>query len=143
MVKKLDSKAISITPKRSGTATISYKQKGMTKHFTIKVLAYKSPAKTLKVGKHNYAKLFKSTSFANSWGVYGVPGKIKIKPASGWHVSSWRGTRHLGVADPAWGSACVNPPARADRLGRGAGRRLAFVGWGWYCQRIEIVYRAM
>ena len=75
MVKKLDSKAISITPKRSGTATISYKQKGMTKHFTIKVLAYKSPAKTLKVGKHNYAKLFKSTSFANSWGVYGVPGK--------------------------------------------------------------------
>ena len=57
--------------------------------------------------------------------------------------NSWRGTRHLGVADPAWGSACVNPPARADRLGRGAGRRLAFVGWGWYCQRIEIVYRAM
>lgn len=84
-LEKLGSKEIVIVPKKCGTATISYKQKGKTKKFKVKVIKYQSPVKTLKVGKKNYAKWFKDCSCAG-YVFDEAAGVIKVEAAPGWHL---------------------------------------------------------
>lgn len=79
------------TLKKPGTAKlyISMKINGKTKKFIskIKVVKYKNPVKSFKVGSKNIASKYKENTF---WSLKAQSSKqkISIKPASGWKIKS-------------------------------------------------------
>ena len=118
---------INIKAKKSGKATISYKQHGKTKKFTVKVFKYKNPAKKLKVGKKNYARYFKNGSCLYNGGleVWGKK-KISVKAATGWWVKG------IYVSGPN-GMKCVSNGYRMRKSEMVDGVLFAQKGTGTKC----------
>lgn len=81
----------SFTPKKPGTAKlyISMKINGKTKKFVskIKVVKYKNPVKSFKVGSKNIASKYKKNTYWSLRTQSSKP-KISIKPASGRKIKS-------------------------------------------------------
>ena len=74
-----------VTKKKAGTTKITYKLDGKKKTVKLKVVKWKNPVKTFKVGSKNYASKFKKS--AGSHAASSVAGKtVKVEAASGWKV---------------------------------------------------------
>lgn len=77
---------IKITMKKPGKTKITYKLAGKKKTTTLKLVKWKKPVKSFKIGSTNYASKF--NKFSTYLGVSDLGGKtLKIKPARGWKVA--------------------------------------------------------
>ena len=81
--------AIYLKAKKKGSSVVSFRVKvgSKTYRYRTKVFVwakYQSPVKTLKIGKKNYAALFKASPYAYPITSGDLAGKLKLKPATGW-----------------------------------------------------------
>lgn len=76
---------ILITKKKAGTTKITYTMAGKTKTVTYRVVKWKNPVKTFKVGSKNYASKFKKKASVPGTGDL-VGQTVKVKAAKGWKV---------------------------------------------------------
>ena len=71
--------------KKTGKATVSFKSNDEQEKFTVYVVKYANPFKSLKIGNKNYASKFKK-SFAYHKIPLGTSGKLKFSIKKGWKL---------------------------------------------------------
>ena len=74
-----------LTMKKAGTTKITYKLAGKKKTVTLKVVKWKKPVKSFKIGSTNYASKYKKSSFFQTKTDIGGQ-TVKVKAARGWKV---------------------------------------------------------
>ena len=76
---------LSLTFKKVGKATVSYKYKGKTHNVTFTVYKYQNPLKSFTIGSKQFASKFEKGAIGLCGPCYG--GKVRVTPAKNWKLT--------------------------------------------------------